>query len=177
MGEHLKIISQFCESAEAASARITNLYYKQNQLPHVLLKILENEKDVLLSIDDEIYNMFFRELMTKKNFLLNPSDEQLSSINTGITDAFCGIASTGSICISTKNSIANYISILCNNHIVLLKHQSIISDIDQLFLGKIFDNNDLLKSFSIITGSSATADMGPLVRGVHGPGILHIIII
>ena len=28
-----------------------------------------------------------------------------------------------------------------------------------------------------VTGPSATADMGPLVRGVHGPHKLHIIVL
>jgi len=28
-----------------------------------------------------------------------------------------------------------------------------------------------------VTGPSATADMGPLVRGVHGPHQLHVIVL
>jgi len=28
-----------------------------------------------------------------------------------------------------------------------------------------------------VTGPSATADMGPLVRGVHGPHKLHILVL
>ena len=39
------------------------------------------------------------------------------------------------------------------------------------------EGKGLKRSFTFITGPSATADMGPLVRGVHGPGKLHIIVL
>lgn len=170
------LINNFIEAANSSSAIVTNLLAEKDKFEDVLLNILKDETEILLSIDNSLYENLFEGLSLKKKFILNPTNEQLTTLKTGITDAFCGIASTGSICISTKCSIANYISMLCRKHIVILKHENIISDLEELFINKLF-GQDLLKSFSIITGTSATADMGPLVRGVHGPGVLHIIII
>ena len=49
--------------------------------------------------------------------------------------------------------------------------------VESVLAEEYLDGKGLTRSFSFITGSSATADMGPLVRGVHGPGQLHIIIL
>ena len=46
-----------------------------------------------------------------------------------------------------------------------------------LFREDVLDGKGLSRSFVFITGPSATADMGPLVRGVHGPHRLHIIVL
>ncbi|MEG8946997.1 LUD domain-containing protein [Rosettibacter firmus] len=176
MSNHSDILNQFIKEAEAASAIVTNLSNEKSKFSEVILNILKDEDDVLISVENELYEDLFSALIPKKNFILNPTDDQLKSVRTGITSAFCGIASTGSICISTKNHLANYISMLCRNHIVIIKNTNIIPGIDYLFNNELFDKK-ITSSCSIITGSSATADMGPLVRGVHGPGILHIIII
>ncbi len=68
-------------------------------------------------------------------------------------------------------------SALTQIHIVVLDSKTIIPRPHDIFSDDYLNGKGLNRSFSIITGPSATADMGPLVRGVHGPGQLHIIVI
>jgi L-lactate dehydrogenase complex protein LldG len=41
----------------------------------------------------------------------------------------------------------------------------------------VLNGEGLTRDFVFITGPSATADMGPLVRGVHGPHRQHVIVV
>jgi L-lactate dehydrogenase complex protein LldG len=66
---------------------------------------------------------------------------------------------------------------LTRKHIVVVDADTIVSRPSEVFSESCLDGKGLSRSFSFITGPSATADMGPLVRGVHGPGKLHIIIV
>ena len=56
-------------------------------------------------------------------------------------------------------------------------HPLIVPRVRDLFSREVLEGKGLARSFTFITGPSATADMGPLVRGVHGPGKLHIIVL
>jgi len=62
-------------------------------------------------------------------------------------------------------------------HIALLPAEKIVERPRDLFHQDCLDGDGLRLDFVFITGPSATADMGPLVRGVHGPHRLHIIIL
>ena len=111
------------------------------------------------------------------NVVTQPTKEQLAGIRTGITDAFCGIASTGSVCVSIIKNLTVPASMLTRKHIVLLDAKDIVPRPRDIFSEDYLEGKGLDRSFTIITGPSATADMGPLVRGVHGPGKIHIIIL
>jgi len=69
------------------------------------------------------------------------------------------------------------VGLFTRRHIAVLAAASIVARPRD-----VFDNPRVKKlsadsDFVFITGPSATADMGSLVRGVHGPGSLHIIIL
>ena len=89
-----------------------------------------------------------------------PSDEQLARADAGITEAFAGVA-----------------SLLMPLHIVVLAAERIVERPRDLFDPGCLDGQGLRRDLVYITGPSATADMGPLVRGVHGPHRLHIVLL
>ena len=106
-----------------------------------------------------------------------PSDEQLSTADVGISAAFAGVASSGSVCIAMGAPLGAAASLLMPLHIVLLSPDRIVSRPGNLFDPLCLDGEGLRRDLVFITGPSATADMGPLVRGVHGPHRLHILLL
>jgi L-lactate dehydrogenase complex protein LldG len=109
--------------------------------------------------------------------LLEPSDEQLSTADVGVSAAFAGVASSGSVCIAMGAPLAAAASLLMPLHIVLLSPDRIVSRPRDLFGPLTLGGEGLCRDLVFITGPSATADMGPLVRGVHGPHRLLILLL
>ena len=68
-------------------------------------------------------------------------------------------------------------SLLMPLHIVLLGADRIVERPRDLFDPACLGGEALRRNLVLITGPSATADMGPLVRGVHGPHRLHIFLL
>ncbi len=109
--------------------------------------------------------------------ILKPDEEQLATAAVGVTEAFAGIASTGSVCVSLGRPLVGATSLLMPLHIVLLPSERIIGRPRDLFDPTCLNGDALKRNIVVITGPSATADMGPLVRGVHGPHRLLILLL
>jgi L-lactate dehydrogenase complex protein LldG len=109
--------------------------------------------------------------------IANPSDEQLATSDAGITEAFAGVASSGSVCVALGPPLSATASLLMPLHIVLLAADRIVERPRDLFQPSGIGAEALRRDLVFITGPSATADMGPLVRGVHGPHRLHILLL
>ena len=95
----------------------------------------------------------------------------------GVTEAFAAVARTGSVCVDIGADIAGYVSLLPRLHIVLVDIDKLVFRPSDLFRLEQFARPAYHRSFVFISGPSATADMGPLVRGVHGPHELHIMVL
>lgn len=170
-----ELLKEFIINAEAACANVVTVRGDIFSIKSALQKITEGENEILVSNPGIIEHSFFERLFDEKKYLKSFDKEKLKNTRTGITPAICGIASSGSVVVPILDDYTSYISMLVRNHIVILDVKNIVNRPRELFdeeKGNIFLNG----SYSIITGPSATADMGPLVRGVHGPGKLHIIV-
>ncbi len=166
---HSDIINRFIEAAEALTASVEVIAKNIDSLTRALVIAAENET-TLLAEPNYLNPDLFAEFRRNDNVVTKPSKEQLRNIKVGVTDAFCGIASTGSVCVPVANNLTSAASMLTRKHIVVVDGNTIIPRPRDVFSEKYLDGKGLSQSFSIITGPSATADMGPLVRGVHGPG-------
>ncbi len=172
----IHIIEQFMASAKEVMATVEVIHTNPELLRDAILTASEGDA-ILLAQPNDLSAELFSAIRGNVNVVTNPAKEQISTIRTGVTDAFCGIASTGSVCISVSDNLSGPVSMLSRRHIVVVDSKTIIPRPRNLFSNDYLDGKGLQRSFSIITGPSATADMGPLVRGVHGPGKLHIIIL
>lgn len=107
----------------------------------------------------------------------DPSVEDLAAAETGVTPASLGIANYGSVSVDAGASGDELVSLYPQRHIAVLAASDVVPD-----MSKAFDQ--LAASFAegangrvLATGPSATADMGSLVEGVHGPADVHVIIL
>ena len=105
-----------------------------------------------------------------------PTPATLESANTGITAAAFGIADYGSVILPATPEGVEQVSLFPKLHVAVLDERTILPDMRTAIerLGPRLRDGD---SAILATGPSATADMGDLVRGAHGPEAVHVVVI
>jgi len=97
--------------------------------------------------------------------------------DVGITSADYALADTGSLVMISSPQEARMISLLPPTHIAVVPRARILSGLDELF-SLLPNPAEVTSSMVLITGPSRTADIEQiLVRGVHGPGRLSVIVV
>jgi L-lactate utilization protein LutC len=100
-----------------------------------------------------------------------------ATANVGITSADYALADTGSLVMFSSREEARLISLLPPVHLALVPTERLLTGLDELFT-QIPDPAVLSSSMVLITGPSRTADIEQiLVRGVHGPGEIHVVLV
>jgi L-lactate dehydrogenase complex protein LldG len=95
----------------------------------------------------------------------------------GITSADYALADTGTFVLLSSPREARLISLLPPAHIAVLPRERILSGLDEL-LSILPRPSEASSSMVLITGPSRTADIEQiLVRGVHGPGRLAVLVV
>jgi L-lactate dehydrogenase complex protein LldG len=103
--------------------------------------------------------------------------EACASARVGITGADYALANTGSLVIFSSDEEARLISLLPPIHLAVVRSSRMLTGLDEL-LTIAPRPADLSSSMVLITGPSRTADIEQiLIRGVHGPGELHVIVL
>lgn len=109
--------------------------------------------------------------------VVQPTPTQLTEAATGVTAAGLGIAEYGTVMIQSRPSGDEPVSLYPKRHVAVLRRTDLVAGVPEAieWLGGEFAAGR--DSVIFATGASATADMGELVTGVHGPGEVHVILI
>jgi len=100
-----------------------------------------------------------------------------SEANFGITSADYALADTGTLVMISGAEESRLVSLLPPAHIAVVPVSRLLEDLDELML-RIPTPSDRTSSMVLITGPSRTADIEQiLVRGVHGPGEITVILV
>jgi L-lactate utilization protein LutC len=95
----------------------------------------------------------------------------------GITSADYALADTGTLVLLSSPEEARMISLLPPVHIAIVPQERVLTGLDEL-LTILPDPAAQSSSMVLITGPSRTADIEQiLVRGVHGPGEIHVVVV
>ena len=172
-----ELIEQFVKSVAGAAATAEKIPSDADRLSEALLRAAGDDGLIFFAAANDVAPELFASFRKNGRVISEPTVEQMRTLKVGVTDAFCGIASTGSVCVSIGRSLSGPASSLTRKHIAVVHGRTIIPRPRDLFSGEFLGGEGMRRSFSFITGPSATADMGPLVRGVHGPGKLHVIVL
>ncbi len=166
------LITQFAENAQKAGAQVS---FVSAALPELAatIKGLVKDQTILYCYKGNILPQVFDHLKEDLQ-LADPADEwQMRNLPFGICEAFAGVARTGSVCVRLGSNLTAAVSLLPFEHIVLLQQDRLVwRPRDVVTFPEAQADN-----FIFVTGPSATADMGELVRGAHGPGKLHILLL
>jgi L-lactate dehydrogenase complex protein LldG len=100
-----------------------------------------------------------------------------ATADVGITSADYALADTGSLVMLASPAEARLISLLPPMHIAVVPIGRVLSGLDELFTIRPSPAAQT-SSMVLITGPSRTADIEQiLVRGVHGPGEIHVVVV
>lgn len=96
----------------------------------------------------------------------------------GITSAYCLLAETGTIVLRACPQEPRLISLLPPVHIAVVPQQRLLTNLDEMLSMTPRPVDSDSSAMVLISGPSRTADIEQvLVRGVHGPGAVHVVIV
>lgn len=107
----------------------------------------------------------------------DPTPAQLRDATTGVTPASLAIASYGTLVLRADEHGSEPVSLFNDLHVAVVQAVDIVPDMSTAFeyLGEeIRESRD---SAILATGPSATADMGSLVQGAHGPKRVEVLVV
>ena len=100
-----------------------------------------------------------------------------ASASLGITSADYALADTGTLVMLSSQEEARMISLLPPAHLAIVPRDRLLTGLDEL-LSVLPTPARRSSSMVFITGPSRTADIEQiLVRGVHGPGEVHVVLL
>jgi L-lactate dehydrogenase complex protein LldG len=115
--------------------------------------------------------------VTDEDIVVDPTTEEIESAQTGVTAGAIGIASYGTVVVTPTRRKEGPVSLYPQRHVAIIRADDIVADVETAFdrLEAEFKqgNDDAI----FVTGPSSTGDMGALVRGVHGPAEMHVIVV
>ncbi len=172
-----ELTERFIRAAEEVETTVEIIPFTPDRIYRAVDQAVRGKTRLILARPDILPKSCVAPLMDSGRFLLEPDASQLESAEVGITDAFAGVARTGSVCVAVTSNLAASASLFAEEHIVLLEIDRIVLEPRDVFVLPGDEIDRRLENFVYITGPSATADMGALVYGVHGPGKLHIMLL
>ena len=103
--------------------------------------------------------------------------EVCARVDIGITSADYALSDTGTLVMLASPAEARLVSLLPPAHLAVVPYNRILTGLDELFT-LLPDPAGQTSSMVLITGPSRTADIEQiLVRGVHGPGQVTVVIV
>lgn len=171
------LIQDFTAAAIQAVATVEVVDRSPAALRDAILRAVADAPSLLYAPPHELPASLFSDFARDPRVRASATPEEMISSAASVTEAFAAVASTGSVCIDVSFERTGMVSLLAPLQITVVAAETIIPQPRDLFRADVLDGRGLKRDFVFVTGSSATADMGPLVRGVHGPHKLHIIVL
>lgn len=163
----MSTVDTFEESLDGLAVETTRL--APESFGEVLEDVIETPAVGTLSLDSVS--------LKETSVVTDPSPKEIDAAVTGVTGATLGIADYGSVVLPSTSDGAEPISLFCDHHVVVIEESTIVPDMPTAVGTLATSVADDRESAIIATGPSATADMGALVRGAHGPKTVHALVI
>jgi L-lactate dehydrogenase complex protein LldG len=170
-------LDQFREQVSATGGTMELVARSPEAVRDAVLARASAKRPILIAEPRYLSPDYFRPLRSEEGVLTNPNAGDYRVAPVGVTEAFAAVARTGSVCVDIGVDIAGYVSLLPRLHIAVVDVERLVFRPSDLFRLEQFSRPIYHRNFVFISGPSATADMGPLVRGVHGPHELHIVVL
>lgn len=107
----------------------------------------------------------------------DPTIADVREAHTGVTSAELGIAEYGSVVLEADPFGTEVVSLFPELHVAVLRESDVVGSMREAFEWFGPRLREERTSAIVATGPSATADMGGLVRGAHGPEAVHVIVV
>ena len=117
------------------------------------------------------------ELALPESVTTDPTPAELSAAVTGVTSASLAVAEYGTLVLETDDLGSEPVSLFNDLHVVVLDADDIVPDTTAAFEYLGDELREMRGSAVLATGPSATADMGSLVEGAHGPKRVEVLVV
>jgi len=110
---------------------------------------------------------------------VDPAPAALKAAHTGVTPAAFAVADYGSIVLPSTDDGAELVSLFVDRHVAVVDANDVVPGMEaafERFEEHVADGAGAASNI-IATGPSATADMGELVLGAHGPSEVHVVVV
>lgn len=107
----------------------------------------------------------------------DPTPAALRAATTGVTPAAFAVADYGTLVLPSSPAGSEFVSLFVDRHVAVLDENDVAPDMDAAFERFGNDVPDEYGSAILATGPSATADMGALVKGAHGPSEVALVVV
>ncbi len=171
------LMEDFAAAAIQAVASVQVIDRSPAALRDAILHAVGEVTRILYAPPQQLPPGLFAEFAADPRVRANATAEEMVNSAASVTEAFAAVASTGSVCIDVSYERTGIVSLLAPLQIAVVAAETIVPQPRDLFRADVLDGAGLKRDFVFVTGPSATADMGPLVRGVHGPHKLHIVVL
>lgn len=108
---------------------------------------------------------------------VDQTTEEIERARTGVTACVIGIASYGTVVVTPTHRNEGPVSLYPQRHVAVVRAEDIVADVETAFDRLESEFEQGRDDAIFVTGPSSTGDMGELVRGVHGPAEMHVIVI
>jgi L-lactate dehydrogenase complex protein LldG len=115
--------------------------------------------------------------LTETAVAVDPTPAALRQATTGVTAATLAVADYGSLVLTMDDRASELVSLFVDEHVILLRERDLMSGLEATVDAVERRVTESSESAIIATGPSATADMGELILGAHGPKEVHLIVI
>jgi len=106
-----------------------------------------------------------------------PTAGDLDAASTGVTAASLAVAEYGSVLLRADEAGSEPISLFPDRHVAVLREDDIVPDMATAVEWVGEQVRETRDSVIVATGPSATADMGALVQGAHGPTEVEVLVV
>lgn len=172
-----KLVERFVAEARAVAATVACVDRSATAIATAVSDAAPNATRIVIAEPHDVADELFSLCRKLPGVFTERTRHALATADVGVTDAFAAVATTGTVCIRTDAGYTGYASLLARTHVAVVDSERIVERPSDLFRPDCLNGEGLRVSFVYVTGPSATADMGPLVRGVHGPHFLHIVVL
>jgi L-lactate dehydrogenase complex protein LldG len=170
-------IDSFCQSLEALAGKTHRAKSRGDALDYV--RGVVGDRPAVASNAPFLIECGVTGLPTVRSGLTDREELRAlcSTAAAGITSADYCLADTGTLVLLASHEEARLISLLPPVHIAVVSRDGMLSGLDELF-ATVPLPAERSSSMVLITGPSRTGDIEQtLVRGVHGPGEIHVVIV
>ncbi len=97
-----------------------------------------------------------------------------------LSRAFCAVAETGTLVMTSGSRNPTTLNFLPENHIVIIEAGRIVGSYEDVWdeMRKVYGEGEMPRAVNLISGPSRTADVEQKIElGAHGPRRLHVIIL
>jgi L-lactate dehydrogenase complex protein LldG len=165
------LVERFTREAEGLGVRVYRT--DPQRLLEVVVGILRAERAQRVGVSERVGWM--APLLQTKGFTVGGAD-QAERVEIGITGADYGLAATGTLVLLSGPEQDRVLSLLPPVHVAILPEDRLVVDLHALF--ERIRPEALPSALLLITGPSRTADIEQtLTPGVHGPGIVHVVLV